>query len=523
MLTQLLPKGKTSTDDWAKESGTALVVGEEKSLQTTNARMAVCMAVNLLSRLYPVVTRIDVSVPDTAELSESIPLFEPGGLRDSLKDFINRLQPYCRVDFVDTPSGDWDAALSIGDSSNTLGGVVNIASDGWIAYVSNNRLSANFTGNTNPVGAYTAACIGGMEVFKKIFLKKSNLLSPEKELADVRWRLKLIDEQIGFSTFDYKVNDGSSKNPPLPSNIDFGELWIVGLGAGGGALAYSLASFQGLEGRLNLIDPDEVKAVNMNRYIYSLNADAAGNKPKVEVVKELFKRFKNLEVQTYAYPYQEFKETHKNIKTDFLISTVDTKETRRYIQWDMPRIILDAAVISTEFYIRRVDIGKSPCILCTHKPEEVQRSVEEILSEVIGLGAQEIVRLRSTNARLTQDHIDRMKESSKTQGFALPSVGERFNDWLLAHCGELASPVTPERIPLPFATVLPGILLAGEVIKGYYFPDDVIQNYYTYDMINVPLSGTKSLKPISDCIFCSNSQTIETFQRKYGKSKGSDR
>jgi hypothetical protein len=111
-----------------------------------------------------------------------------------------------------------------------------------------------------------------------------------------------------------------------------------------------------------------------------------------------------------------------------------------------------------------------------------------------------------------------MKESSKTQSFALPSVGERFNDWLLAHCGELASPVTPERIPLPFATVLPGILLAGEVIKGYCFPDDVIQNYYTYDMINVPLSGTTALKPAPDCIFCSNSQTIETFQRKYGKS-----
>jgi len=517
MLKQLLPKSRTNTNDWAKESGTALVIAAEKSLQSTNAKMALCMTVNLLSRLYPVITQLDISVSESVNLSINIPLFEPGEFRCSLKDFINRLQPYCRVEFVDTPSGKWDAALSIGDS-NDLDGVVSIASNGWMAYVSTKKLSVDFTDNTNPIGAYAAACIGGMEVFKKLFLKKANLLSPEKELADTRWRLKFIDGQIGFSTFDYKVDDSSSQNSLLPSTINLGDLWIVGLGAGGGASAFTLASLQSFEGHLNLIDPDEVKPVNMNRYIYALNADAVGHKPKVEAVKELFKRFKKLEVQAYPCSYQEFKESHKNSMMDFLLSTVDTKETRRCIQWDMPRVILDAAVISTEFYVRRVDIGKSPCILCTHKPGEVERSTEEILSEVIGLGTEEIVRLRSTNARLTQDHIDRMKKSSETQSFTLPSVGEHFNDWFLMHCGEVASPVTPERIPLPFATVLPGILLAGEVIKAYYFPDDVIQNYYTYDMINVPLSGAQSLKPAPDCIFCSNSQTIEIFQRKYGKS-----
>lgn len=514
MLRQLLPKSRTNTDDWAKESGTALIIAEEKSLQSTNAKMALCMAVNLLSRLSPVITQLDILVSDSVSLSINIPLFEPVEFRGSLKDFINRLQPYCKVEFVDITSGRWDAALSIGDS-NGLDGVISIASDGWVAYVSTKKLLVNFTDNTNPIGAYAAACIGGMEVFKKIFLKKVNLLSPEKDQADPRWRLKFIDGQIGFSTFDYKVDDSSSKNPPLPSTINLEDLWMIGLGAGGGASAYSLASVQGLEGHLNLIDPDEVKPVNMNRYIYALNADAVGYKPKVEAVKELFKK---LEVQAYPYSYQEFKESHKNSIMDFLISTVDTKETRRDIQWDMPRVILDAAVISTEFYVRRVDIGKSPCMLCTHKPEEVERSTEEILSKVIGLGTDEIVRLRSTNACLTQDHVDRMKKSSETHGFIIPSVGEHFNDWLQIHCGELASPIIPERIPLPFATVLPGILLAGEVIKEYCFPYAVIQNCYAYDMINVPRNGPTLLRPIADCIFCSDLRTNEIFQEKFGKS-----
>jgi len=83
----------------------------------------------------------------------------------------------------------------------------------------------------------------------------------------------------------------------------------------------------------------------------------------------------------------------------------------------------------------------------------------------------------------------------------------------------LVSPITPERIPLPFATVLPGIFLAGEVIKEHCFPHAVIQNWYAYDMINVPRNGPTLLKPVADCIFCSRSKTNEIFQDKFGKRK----
>jgi len=517
MLKQLLPRGRTDTNDWAKEPGTALIVAEEESLETANAQFALCMATNELSRLYPVITHLGVLVPNSATLSANVPLFAQGRIQDALMNFVNELQPDCKVEFVDTASGYWDATLSIGASRKGLENVVSIASNGWMAYVSKNELSASFTDRTNPIGAYAAACIGGMEVFKKIFLKKSNLLSPEKGRSDARWRLKSIEGQTSFSTFDYKVNESYPKNPELPTSICLEDLCIVGTGAGGGAVAYVLASLHDLQGRLSLIDPDEVKPGNMNRYIYALHADSARNGLKVEVVKELFKRLEKFDVRTFPCSYQELKEPHKIVNMDILISTVDTKETRRNIQWDMPRVILDAAVVSTDFYVRRVDLGKSPCLLCTHKAKEVQRSLEEILSEVTGIDEKEILRLRSTNARFTQEHLDLMKEFSVIHGFALPSVGDRFSDWLIIHCGEFASFETHERIPLPFATILPGILIAGEVIKDRHFPNDTVQNYYSYDMINVPSSGTTPLKPASDCIFCSSSKTKETYARKYEK------
>lgn len=516
IIKQLLSRGRISTKKWAEEPGTALVVADEKSLETANGQFALCMAVNVLSRLYPILTFIGLSVPDSTMFSTDVPLFSRDNVRDSLVDFVSRLHLDCKVACMDPKSDDWDAVLSIGPSKTDGKNKTSIASDGWIAYVSQKKLHMGFTEKTNPIGAYVAACIGGMEVFKQVFLKKANLLLPEKAQSDVRWRIKFIEGEISFSAYDYKINEDHTKNPPISPEIDLGDLYIAGVGAGGGATAYVLASLNDLKGRLTLIDPDEVKPGNMNRYVYALQADFAGNWPKVEVVRELFKRFDELCVQSYPYSYQKLKESRKLGDMDVLVSTVDTAKTRRDIQWDMPRVILDAAVLSAEFYVRRIDIGQSPCLICTHKAEADKLSPEEIVSVATGLPKREIARLRSTNARLTQEHINRMVKSSEKYGFALPSVGERFSDWLMMHCGELVFPATQERFPLPFATILPGFLIAGEVIKNRYFPKDVLQNYYSYDMINLPPSGMTPMKPFSDCIFCSLPVTNEVYTKKYG-------
>jgi molybdopterin/thiamine biosynthesis adenylyltransferase len=517
MIRQLLSKSKINKERWAKESGAVLVVADEKPLRSANGQFALCMAVNALLRLYPILTRIGILIPDALSFVVKVPLFSGNTIHESLVGFADRLRPECEVSMVDRSGGDWDAVLSIGTSKVRLRNKISIASDGWIARVSTNKLSKDFTGKGNPIGAYTAACIGGMEVFKRVFLKKSNVLAPEKAPSDIRWRLRLIKSEVSFSTFDYKVNEKPAYNPPIPAKVDLGNLCIAGVGAGGGAAAYSLASLSNLKGRLILVDPDEVKPSNMNRYVYALRTDFADEWSKVEVIRDLFIHFDKLCVQCYPYPYQRLSESGKIGAMDLLVSTVDTKETRRDIQWDMPRVILDAAVLLSEFYVRRVDIGKSPCLLCTHKADEAKRSSEEIISQVIGLSRKEIVRLRSTNARITREIINRMKEYSAKSGFALPSVGERFSDWELAHCGEFILPSTQERFPLTFSTILPGILIAGEVLKERYFPEGILRNYYSYDMINLPVNGMALQQPLSNCILCSSQKTRDIFATKWKK------
>ena len=159
-------------------------------------------------------------------------------------------------------------------------------------------------------------------------------------------------------------------------------------------------------------------------------------------------------------------------------------------------------------------MGKSLCLVCLEKTT-TEKTPEQLASEIIGLPPGEIIRLRSENALITQEHIDQMEELSKVNNFILPDLGERFGDWWLDHCGEVAITKTQERIPLPFATVLPGIFIAGEIIKEKYFPKNIVDNHYFYNMLSLPQDGQHFFKPNDECALCSKQFTLKMFQKKH--------
>ncbi len=60
----------------------------------------------------------------------------------------------------------------------------------------------------------------------------------------------------------------------------------------------------------------------------------------------------------------------------------------------------------------------------------------------------------------------------------LPLAGERYGDWGAKNCGLLRLLKVDEEVPIPFAPVMAGILLAGEVLKEHLFPDAILDSYY---------------------------------------------
>ena len=457
LINNLFGKETDTESQWSKLPGRILIISNSKSVQSENGQYAFCMALNLLCRLYPIVTEIGLLITKSSIFTVNTPLFAKGAVVDSVNKFICNLKPDCQVKFLDKLSDDWDATLSIGVSQQEKN-VISISSDGWTAYISPNNDVPEFSTKTNAIGAYVASCIGGMEVFKKVMLKKINFITPEKSEYDIRWQLRLLDEKLQFSAFDYKV-DGSY-NPDLPRAIDLGKVHVFGVGAGGGAAMFTIASLSQLtNGNVNLFDPDVIKPSNLNRCIFATRQHV--ELPKVEVIKNMFDAFPTLQVNAKQTSYQKLSSEGGDSNIDLLISTVDTKDTRRALQWSLPRVILDAAVLLTNFYVRRIRIGIDPCFSCTHTEEEAT-SLNAIISKVTCLPLNDVIELRSTNARFTEDQLRTMLENSKRYGFTMPSINDRFSDWCIMHCSQLKLP-NEERVPLPFAAVLAGVLIAGEV------------------------------------------------------------
>lgn len=201
---------------------------------------------------------------------------------------------------------------------------------------------------------------------------------------------------------------------------------------------------------------------------------------------------------------------------DLVVSTVDTDQTRRDIQWDLPRIILDAASVGTEYYVLRVDLGEGACLHCTHEPPT--EALEPALSRLTGLSTEDILSLRKNNGRFTLTHVSTMRSFCERNKIPLPKVGERFSDWLVDHCGEIRLPVQNVTVPIPHATILPGILIAGEIIKERHYNAYKLSNMYVQDIFSIPSKGYRThLAPREDCQFCRNERVMNRYSEKHLK------
>jgi molybdopterin/thiamine biosynthesis adenylyltransferase len=347
-----------------------------------------------------------------------------------------------------------------------------------------------------------------------MLVKKADIINPEKSDYDFRWNVRFLDRQLKFNGFDYSINSGNSPNPLLPDLIDLGECVIAGVGAGGGACLHALASLPSLKGILHLVDPDEVKPSNLNRYVYAVRVDADKKRPKVTVAKQLF-RSSQVKVHKYHEAYSQFSKSLNGKSVELIVSTVDTSGTRVDIQWDLPKIILDAAVAGTQFYIKKVELGRTPCLGCTHSPQDSSGSIESKLSIVIGLPATMITELRKDNRAIEEEHIQLMKPFSKKYGFELPQPGEHFQDWYLYHCGQIPLGQGEIQIPVPFATIMPGILLAGEIIKKNHFGDHLVRDYFAYDIFGAPMDIAEIINRRQDCPICADLATIARYKKKH--------
>jgi hypothetical protein len=418
-----------------------------------------------------------------------------------------------------TPDGNYEVTVVIGSYAR-FHGTLFVGAKGWIAQISTDS-SVAVSGLPNPAGAYSAAAFGVAEVWKQLLAPNAQLF-PDTPIRPLRG-------SCCFSAYDYR-HDSSGPNPDLPPLVALSRLTVIGLGAGGTAAMYTLASLPDIRGEVTFVEPDEATLTNLNRLVAADTADASGSRPKVEIVTALFQQCCQMKVHPLQAAFDDVRDSLDRRDFERVLAAVHSRAARHSIQAETPGIIWDGAATSTgEFFVWRVLFGQTQCLACRLAPEERDPERQKARQLERLLGQPEVVWLRKIrdNDPFTAGEVVELEERLQVldSDARPPHVGQRFGDWDAEQCGRLHLPDPDDEIPVPFAPVLAGVLLAGEVIKEELFPEAVLAGSYwnallgQFMMRNFPHSPPR--RP--DCPICSQQAFHDQYARRWGVQRSNHR
>jgi hypothetical protein len=384
---------------------------------------------------------------------------------------------------------------------------VAINSDGWLAELSD-RADLDYSSySPNPIGAQAAATLGAAEVFKEILRRLgSDTAAVKKRVSSIR-----------FSTLDLTVNKDNPPNPELPSIIRLGDVYLVGAGAVGSSLVYSMRYVQGLSGRLTAIDFDVVDNTNLNRYLTARRADVG--RAKVDVVSD-FLHGSDVSVSSSRKSYESFVKERGQKSLPLVVSTVDNNQAREHIQSDLPREILHGATHEQTFVISRHDFINGACLGCLffRKP----KTYSEQIADETGILLPEVERVLEAGGPFTVEHLMSMVERRGVlKDKYLKSIGRPFKEvYAREICGTLTVQVgdRSEAATASFVSSMPGILLMGEILKERIpeLSEYRLSNYFQMSLFspeaNKPFFRQKD--PRCVCL-CGDPIMVDAYRKKW--------
>ena len=491
------------------------------SASTPQGQLLFSLVVNLMARLHPVVQELDIFIDTDHDLIAPVPRWSGKTLSAHLRTMLTAINPPVkwRLLWGSNPAGpDVGEILVVGDMRRE--GSVYVGCDGWEVSVSSNNPQQIST-ELNPVSINAAACFGVSEVFKRLLARRADLFS------DVI--VAPLSGSLVFSTLTYRLGTGQD-NPPFPERVDLGRLTMVGLGAGGGATAYTLASVSGLHGNINLIEPDEIIESNLNRYVFADAVDARNKRAKTDIVADLFISRPDISLNSFTEAFSEVVPRLHVEDFEQVSAAVHSREARRKIQYETPRVLWDAAAAEDgEFRIWRCIFSQSECMFCKHPTgeQDPEKQKAQQLAEVLGLSAESLLDKICNNGMFTADDCEQIQAHvDGTQEFILPLTNQRLDDWASEQCGKLHLSTIDENVPIPFSPVMAGVLIAGEIIKERVFPRFVLDSYYFNTLLGCFMKRVVPYRrrPQATCQFCSDVDFQNQYHRRWIRAaKGNSR
>ena len=452
---------------------------------------AFLLAVNLLSRTFD---NVHAVFPDgIAALWHPWHLDEVGTVIDELSRTV------CR-DLRSAPPRRSDVVLSIGQAPSVPADrQVIVHGSYWRA-----SLDCDFPGSGEGIiGSLYSACMGAAQVLLHVLHVRGANYRPM--------------EPYTISVLDLRV-DGLEVDAP-------GRLWIpethlVGVGAVGSALVYTLAHFGNIGGLLHLIDNDHVADSNLNRYVLMRRQDI--DRWKVDVASEMLSGT-GIRANPYRSAYSQYVDEHGG-EVGLLLSPVDSEEGRRGLAKTLPRRVINAATGGTTVTLSTHGFGDGKaCLHCLYPVDQGRPSREEVMADDLGIALETVQELLRTNSPMAADLVASIEKGRGVEpGTWTSHVGSPIGSFYVrAVCGDanVRLPSADVIAPLSFISASAGVLLAAELVKAGNSQKIgwSLDNYFRVDTLHPPQPEFLRVQyqDVTGRCICGDSDYLDVYEQKY--------
>lgn len=421
---------------------------DENAMLTEEGKNGLDLIIRLVARFYPKIKFIDLSEQN----KETKQNFEKLALE------INR-----SIEIVSDADKE-DVLILAGLTNKPINPSVQtfyFGSDNWISKYSLKE-QQSFNTTTNPFGCGIAACIVISNVFRSFF----------SEFMEY----KELDIDFQLSTYSYNTKDN-----PTFDKIVFKDVVIAGIGAIGNGVVWSLSKISNLQGKLALVDGEEISKSNLQRYV--LFTEANENKDKVKIAKNFFHQT-NLKVTPFKGEWKDYVKKRENWNIDCVAVSIDNEKGRIGVQSSLPHIIFNAFTEAESIGIsKHLDFVNEPCLACYYIPNSKRKNRTEEVAENCGISDKvDLIKdYYNYNANvddvLVNKNLSLLQEISIAKNISIEKlniyngkkIDEFYSDYI---CGgtvlklnKTNNEINDVDAPLAFQSAIAGLLLASEVVK----------------------------------------------------------
>jgi hypothetical protein len=313
-----------------------VITADADYLETIAGQATVIVAGHLLSRMTPSVSLGfgDTCIQPTLQRSS-------GSLHQFLLDQMNAVDPNGAFDTKKLGNGDYRVHAGRTGASWVVHG-----SD-WSAFVGPPRSPLPSPGTSSPFGGAFAAVIAAAKIFINFF--PADVAPIAVNL--LKWTCGMVE-----------------RDPLISTEHSLGNLWFIGAGSVGSAIAYFLV-LAGMNFEATIFDGDSVETENLDRSPVFTVRDVGRN--KAEVVAEFLRSYgiSAVDDPTWLDQSEKWKGRQQGVP-DILISAANERNVRYLIESLLPPVqIYGTTGTNWQACVFRHIPPQDPCSCCIFLPD----------------------------------------------------------------------------------------------------------------------------------------------------------